>query len=117
MGPLFSAGLVVTAAIIVAIVLFVVIRAFFPTREAIHLVAVLLASGAVGAVVALLVLAPFFTGETLTTTAAAIGYLGTIGATAILFAAAGAAGYRKWKRQSNRAVETDARKSGARGSL
>lgn len=49
MGPLFSAGLIFTAALIAAAVLFVVVRAFLPTREAIRLVAVLLASAAVGA--------------------------------------------------------------------
>jgi hypothetical protein len=108
MGPLFSAGLLVLLALAATLVLFVFARMFLPTRRAIALAIALVASGAVGGAAAALMLAPFFAGETLTSTSAVISYFSVLLGGAISFAVLGGLGYRKWSRQSNSALLTDA---------
>ena len=107
MGPLFSASLLLIAAFLVALVSFVVARIFLPSRRAFAMAIVIVGFGAAGGAASALALAPFFAGETLTSTPAVIGYLGTLLVSAVVFASLGAWGYLKWIRQSNNAIDSD----------
>jgi hypothetical protein len=89
MGPLFSALLAVILAVLYALAAYIVLRILRRRAVPFTSIAGVVVRGAVGAVLAILVLAPFFAGKTIQSTVVVVSYLSSIVGAAVAFSIVG----------------------------